>query len=971
LQEALGDAFLLERELRGGMSRVFVGRETALGRTVVLKVLPPDLAASLSVERFRREIQVAASLQHPHIVPLLSAGEAGDFLYYTMPFIEGESLRERLARQGELPVPAAVRILGEVARALAYAHRHGIVHRDIKPDNILLTEDEAQVADFGIAKAISASVEQEGLTSVGVALGTPLYMAPEQAAADPTTDARADLYALGVVAYEMLAGQPPFQGRSAAQLLAAHATEQPVPLRDRRPALSPALAGVVRRLLEKRPADRPQSADELLALLESASVATTSAPTIPVAPLPKERTEGLRRGRWLVAGGVATLALILVIASLTNREPSVKVDRAVVAIAPFRVSGADSSLGYLREGMVDLLAAKLHGTAGIRAADPRSLLAAWRKSAGPAGDLSVGSATKVAERVGAGRLIQGDVVGTRQQITINAAILEAPGATVGASASVEGSPDSLPRLVDRLAAKLLALQAGEGEQRLANLTSTSLPALRAYLEGQALVRRGTFRRAADKFKLALQQDSTFALAGLGLSRAGAWFGQPYDGPGSILAWKHRDKLSPVDRALLDVHLGGRWPAPRRWRDGIAAAEHFVQVAPDNAEAWYELGDQLYHAGALVGIPDAHQRSAQAFGRALALDSSFAPALEHGTSLALALGDTAGARKALALMLRLDSTSGWVASQRWEFAHRLGDSAGRREALRSDSLIGPFMIAIGVSSGLPLQDVDPVLRMNRDRAVTAEDQTWAQRISHIYSVIIGWPSRAIPLPTSIPAPERLNVLFREGRFADGDTAAGAAAGAALAKNIGAPLPADDVAAAARYAAGQWALDRGRLDAAQRAVADLRHLRVPSDSGWVHEVPTAFALLLESQLAVKRRSPELPKLLGQLDSALVDASFIPFTMVGNLIASRLFEEQGNLPQALVAIRRRIWDLIPNPVYVTYHREEGRLAALNGDREGAIRAYRRYLALRSGAEPRLQPQVAQVRAELEGLQRESTDK
>jgi tetratricopeptide (TPR) repeat protein len=967
----LGDAFLLERELHGGMSRVFVARETALGRTVVLKVLPPELAASLSVERFRREIQVAASLQHPHIVPLLSAGQASEFLFYTMPFIAGESLRERLARQGELPVAAAVRILGEVARALSYAHRHGIVHRDIKPDNILLTEDEAQVADFGIAKAISASVEQEGLTSVGVALGTPLYMAPEQAAADPITDARADLYALGVVAYEMLAGQPPFQGRSAAHLLAAHAIEQPVPLRDRRPSLSPALAGLVMRLLEKRPADRPQTADELLALLESASVAPTSTPTIRVTPLPKERTEGPRRGRWLVAGGVATLALILVIASLSNRERPVKVDRAVVAVAPFRVIGADSSLGYLREGMVDLLAAKLSGTEGIRAADPRGVLAAWRRIAGPTGDLAERDAMGVATRVGAGRLIQGDVVGTRQQITINAAILEAPGAKVGARASVEGSPDSLPRLVDRLAGKLLALQAGEGEQRLANLTSTSLPALRAYLEGQALVRRGEYIRAADKFKLALQQDSTFALAGLGLTRAGEWFGQPYEGPGSILAWKHRDRLSPADRALLDVYLGSRWPAPQGLRDGVAAAERFVQVAPDNAEAWYELGDHLYHWGALVGIPEAHQRSSQAFARALALDSSFAPALEHGSSLALTLGDTVGARKALDRMLRIDSTSRWVAHQRWEFALALGDSAGRRDALRTDSLIAPYMMAIGVSSGLPLQDVDAVLRMTRARAVTAEDQTRAQRISHNLSVITGWPSRAIPLPSAIPEPMRLATLYFEGRLADGDSVAGAAAGAALGKTIGTPLPPDPDAAVERYTAGQWALDRGRLDAAQRAVADLRQVRVPSDSGWLREVPSAFALLLEAQLAAKRRSPELPKLLGRLDSALVDASFIPFTVVGNLIASRLFEEQGNLPQALAAIRRRVWDFAPNPFYVTYHREEGRLAALNGDREGAIRAYRPYLALRSGAEPRLQPQVAQVRAEVEALQRESTDK
>jgi eukaryotic-like serine/threonine-protein kinase len=498
------------------MSRVFVARERALGRTVVLKVLPPELAAGLNSERFRREIQVAASLHHPHIVPVLSAGQAGAFLYYTMPFIEGESLRARLALQGELPVRIAVRILGEVARALAYAHRHGIVHRDIKPDNILLTEDEAQVADFGIAKAIAASTEQGGLTSAGVALGTPLYMAPEQGAADPTTDARADLYSLGVVAYEMLTGQPPFQGRTAAHLLAAHATERPVPVRERRRAVPVALGDTIMQLLEKRPADRPQSADELLSVLDVSQAAADPVPTTQVRLSPsfvRSGTSASRRGRWLVAGGVATLALVLVLASLSRHAPSVKVDSAVVAVAPFRVSGADSSLGYLREGMVDLLAAKLSRTAGIRAADPRSVLAAWRRKAGSAGDLAEQDAVGVAEGIGAGRLIEGDVVGTRQQITINAAVLDTRDHRVTAQASVDGSPDSLPRLVDQLAIKLLALQAGEGEQRLANLTSTSLPALRAYLEGQRLVRRGEFRRASDQFKLALQQDSTFGLAG--------------------------------------------------------------------------------------------------------------------------------------------------------------------------------------------------------------------------------------------------------------------------------------------------------------------------------------------------------------------------------------------------------------------------------------------------------------------------
>src|SRR5437879_1981246 len=228
LQSALGAAYRVREELGGGgMGRVFVATETALDRPVVIKVLPPDLAPGLSVERFRREIQLAAKLQHPHIVPLLSAGAVEGLLYYTMPLIEGESLRMRLARQGELPIPEAVRILRDVADALAYAHEHALVHRDIKPDNVLVSGKHALVTDFGVSKALSTATGTSTLTSIGVALGTPAYMAPEQAAADPNTDHRADIYALGVVGYELLTGHPPFAGLTAQQVLAAHATQTP------------------------------------------------------------------------------------------------------------------------------------------------------------------------------------------------------------------------------------------------------------------------------------------------------------------------------------------------------------------------------------------------------------------------------------------------------------------------------------------------------------------------------------------------------------------------------------------------------------------------------------------------------------------------------------------------------------------------------------------------------------------------
>lgn len=253
------------------MSRVFVAEETSLGRKVVVKVLPPDLAATVNVERFRREIQLAAKLQHPHIVPVHAAGISEGLPYYTMPFIEGESLRARLARSGELPVQEAARILRDVLSALSYAHEHGVVHRDIKPDNVLLTDHHAVVADFGVAKALSASTNPgSSLTSLGVALGTPAYMSPEQAAADPTTDHRADLYAAGAMAYEMLTGHQVFSARSPQAMLAAHAVEKPEPIDKRRPSVPLALSSLIMRSLEKHAADRPQSAGEMLAELEAA-----------------------------------------------------------------------------------------------------------------------------------------------------------------------------------------------------------------------------------------------------------------------------------------------------------------------------------------------------------------------------------------------------------------------------------------------------------------------------------------------------------------------------------------------------------------------------------------------------------------------------------------------------------------------------------------------------------------------------
>ncbi|MFQ5702882.1 MAG: protein kinase, partial [Gemmatimonadales bacterium] len=270
LQAAVGETYRIERELGGGgMSRVFLAEEVRLGRKVVIKLLPPEMSAGVSVDRFEREILLSASLQHPHIVPLLTAGSHDDLLYYVMPFIEGESLRAKLAREGELPVGETVRILQDVLDALQYAHSHKVVHRDIKPDNILLSGKHAVVTDFGVAKAVSASTGESSLTSLGVALGTPAYMSPEQAAADPHADHRADIYAVGVLAYEMLSGRPPFTGNNAQQVLSAHMTQAPEPVVMHRETVPQALNEVVMRCLHKKPADRWQRADEMVPHLDA------------------------------------------------------------------------------------------------------------------------------------------------------------------------------------------------------------------------------------------------------------------------------------------------------------------------------------------------------------------------------------------------------------------------------------------------------------------------------------------------------------------------------------------------------------------------------------------------------------------------------------------------------------------------------------------------------------------------------
>lgn len=278
IRAAFAAGYDIEREIHGGgMSRVYLATERALHRRVVIKVLPPDLAAGVNRERFRREVQLAAQLQHPHIVPLYAAGDQGDLLYYTMPFIEGESLRHALHAGTKFSPREVVSVLRDVVDALGYAHARGVIHRDIKPGNVLRSGSHAVVTDFGVAKAISASLPAVGMTTTGMAIGTPAYMAPEQLAGDPAADHRVDLYAAGLLAYELLTGVMPFAGGSPQETMAAQLTRVPEPLDTVRRDVPPALSAVIMRCLAKRPEARPQSAAELLAALDAVVLPTVGA----------------------------------------------------------------------------------------------------------------------------------------------------------------------------------------------------------------------------------------------------------------------------------------------------------------------------------------------------------------------------------------------------------------------------------------------------------------------------------------------------------------------------------------------------------------------------------------------------------------------------------------------------------------------------------------------------------------------
>ena len=610
LQQSLGANHTIDRELTGGgMSRVFVATEHAFGRSVVVKVLPSDAAAQLSLDRFAREILVAARLQHPHIVPLISAGDAGGVPYFTMPFVEGESLRTRLQQRGELPVVEAVRLLREVASALGYAHDRGIVHRDIKPDNVLMSAGSAMVTDFGVAKALSASSDTGAgmVTSVGVALGTPAYMAPEQASADPNVDHRADLYSFGVMAYELLSGQPPFTGRSAQGLLAAHVAEAPESLGRRRAALPPALAALVMRCLEKRPADRPQSALEIVRALDdlatpSGGIAPTAATTATATVSAAAPAAATRRGVMAAIAIVCVVAVAAVTwqlrgngdsrvastagASTTTGASTSDASSKSVAVLTLVNAAGDTANAYFAQGMTDEVTVALARVPGLRVASRNSALSIDVTKPVDVRD--------VAARLNVGTVLEGQMRRSGTQFRVTMQLTNAADGLSLWTGAFDGDMKDMFTVQERIAraiAEALRVQL-TGDFRVAGGTSN--------VEAHDLVLRARFlsdeytaaslREAITLFERATRLDEQYVDAWAGLAQA--WF---YMG----------DDYMPVKDAVVP---------------GRAALNRALALDSLNVPALVSLGtDQFYYRRQrTVGIATLR--------RALALDSLNEPAL---------------------------------------------------------------------------------------------------------------------------------------------------------------------------------------------------------------------------------------------------------------------------------------------------------------------------------------------------------
>ncbi len=624
LQSALAPQYRLEHELgRGGMGVVFLATDTTLDRRVAIKVVHPELAAHASIaRRFLAEARTIARLRHPSIVAVHAAGTADGLLYYVMDEVEGESLRQRLTREGKLPVAEVARIIADLAAALDTAGRAGVVHRDVKPENVLLERGSgrALLADFGIARAMAA--EGASSTGQGVAVGTPAYMSPEQAAGEEV-DSRSDLYGLGVVAYEMLAGQPPFQGSNRV-VVSKHIAERPVPIERHRNDCPRPLAAAVMRSLEKQPAERWQSGEELRQAVTGERAA------------PPRRVN--RRTAVLAAAGIglAVLGAGVGLARRSDGPPAGVNPRHSILVLPFDNVRDDPAVDWMRAGSVSMLGLNLSQWNDLTVVDQErlhDLLA--RHEIEPAQDVGLDLARRLAREAGVWTVVLGDFERTGDSLHLAARVYDvASGGRLSLARVDDQAGEDARPLFDQLATKLLDLSGAPTgvPLGLARSTSQSLEAYRAYLSGVDQLNRWDLTGAEKDLKRALSIDSTFGLAYYKLALTRGWLVGTNDSVSDraiVRATAHSANLPEHDRTVINAYrafIGGEFAEAR------GLYQRLLTKDSRDADAWYGLGEAWFHDTTGPNQAATFTQSIRAFRRSLDLDPDYALAYDHVQSM---------------------------------------------------------------------------------------------------------------------------------------------------------------------------------------------------------------------------------------------------------------------------------------------------------------------------------------------------
>ena len=719
-------------------------------------------------------------------------------------------------------------------------------------------------------------------------------------------------------------------------------------------------------------------ADEVSARLTAVSVRAPLVVQSPDHGPQRTVSRGRQRRVALLAIPLAAVVVVLAIKAVDARRPTLPNDAAhatAIAVMPFRVRGADSSLVYLSEGMPDLLSMKLDGTTGPRAVDSRAVMSAWRHAGGSrATDVSTDAALDIGRRLGATRLLLGGVVGTASRLVLEVSIVAVRGGRVLARLEVQGPADSLSTLVDRVAAGVLASEAGESGPRLATLTRAPLPALRAYLAGREAYRSARMPEAIAQYRRALELDSTLAPASLGLAAAGAWTTSAESERAQrelTRAWRLHARLSERDRALFDAYVGPRFPGMRSAAYELAAWDRAAQISRDSPEVWYELGDRLFHVGAVLGIRDYQQQATAAFSSALALDSSFALPIAHLLELAAGNGDAAAVRRLLALYDERGAAGATADFVRWRAAVALADSGALRTLrarLRSvasaslERIVGTSQLD-GVDLGTAVLAAEEM----RARSATRPAKLLAYVALHdlalnrgrrdgTFAAIEGL--RAIePIPAgyvySVRSADHLTVA--DALFGGGDTVAAFDAARVLrdrARRLRTPAQSASVRAEEVLdvcTLGLWDGLRGGRAGIDGALANLHAAAAPDDSARFFGADPTLCLAMLAAIRDADVRTTTPASLRTLDSVATSWPPIFGAEFANLVAARLWATHGDTLLALAAVRRRPYYWTLGPRYLaTFLSEEVRFAASTGDRAGAARAAAHLATLRGAVQP-----------------------